>query len=40
MKRRIDAHGNVIEVKQDGIGATKVAEKQKDYFIASWFSVG
>ena len=26
-KKRIDAHSNVIEVKQDGIGAPKVSKK-------------
>lgn len=27
IKKRIDSHGNVIEARQDGIGAPKVSKK-------------
>lgn len=36
IKKRIDAHGNVIEARQDGIGAPKVGNKIFLEFSSLW----
>lgn len=48
IKKRIDAHGNVIEARQDGIGAPKVNNKifievhlfGQTFFIYLWINLG